>query len=132
MLNCSSATFCSILWSRCLKDVEPDTEHGVSLEVLHQGDLIDHGPSACVHKNSILLHDGQPLRVYQMVSGLVQHRMQTYLPRKPNETSKVNKRIKMMSEAIIVRLIDCTIQLFFCVNSSGDYVNIYIIINTVL
>jgi len=75
--------FYSILWRTIyLKDVKANAEHGVNLEVLHQGGLIDHGPSACVHKNSLLLHDGQPLRVYQMVSGLVQHRMQTYLPRK--------------------------------------------------
>ena len=63
-----------------LKDVEPNAEHGIGLEMLHQGNLIDHRPPACVHKNRILLHDGQPLRVYEMVSGLVQHRMQTYLP----------------------------------------------------
>jgi hypothetical protein len=80
--------------SEYLKDIEANAEHGVSLEVLHQRGLIDHGPSACVHKNSLLLHDGQPLGVYQMVGGLVQHRMQTYLP--PNETSKLKQNNMIM------------------------------------
>lgn len=54
------------------RDIHIPPEVGVGLEVLHQGCLIDDGAAGGVDQHRVLLHDGQPLLVDQVVRVLVQ------------------------------------------------------------
>ena len=61
-----------------LEDVEPASEVGVGLEVRHEGDLVHHRPSRSVHQNGVILHDGEPLLVDQVMGRLVEQGVEAH------------------------------------------------------
>ena len=71
--------------------VQSDAEIGVLAAVLDQSRLIDNWASTGVHQDRVLLHQGKPLGIHEVVGGLVQRRVQAHHIRLAKKGFAINK-----------------------------------------